>query len=261
MIKAEVAIIGGTGFYDPRIMDDIQEITIHTEFGETGLLVGNVSKIPVAFLPRHGRRHGVPPHRVNYKANISALKQLGVTRVLATTAVGSLQESLPQGSLVIIDQFIDFTKNRECTFYNGEDGVVHTDFTEPYCPQLRTTLKKIMSEKEITFSDGGTYICTEGPRYETPAEIKAFALWGADVVGMTGVPEVTLAREAGLCYANLSLVTNFAAGISPHFLTHKEVVDIMREKIAVIRDIFTGVIVSLTERDCRCSHKEDYSLG
>jgi 5'-methylthioadenosine phosphorylase len=264
MINAKVAIIGGTGFYHPRIMDDVREKTINTEFGETDLLTGTVSKIPVVFLARHGRRHGVPPHRVNYKANISALKELGVTRVLATTAVGSLRDNLPQGSLVIIDQFIDFTKNREDTFYNGEneDGVVHTDFTEPYCPQLRNYLNDVMSEKEINFTNGGTYICTEGPRYETPAEIKAFALWGADVVGMTGVPEVTLAREAGLCYSNLSLVTNFAAGISPHFLTHKEVVEIMREKISVIREIFSAVIVTLTEeRDCRCSHKEDYSLG
>lgn len=264
MIKAEVAIIGGTGFYHPKIMDDIQEITINTEFGETDLLMGTVSKVPVVFLARHGRGHGLPPHRVNYRANISALKKLGVTRVLATTAVGSLKENLPQGSLVIIDQFIDFTKKREDTFYNGEgeDGVVHTDFTEPYCPQLRKYLKNVLSEKGITFSDGGTYICTEGPRYETPAEIKAFALWGADVVGMTGVPEVTLAREAGLCYSNLSLVTNFAAGISPHFLTHKEVVEIMSEKITMIREIFSAIVVSLKEeRNCRCRHKEDFSLG
>ncbi len=263
-MKIELAIIGGTGFYHPKIMNNIYEIKIKTEYGEVQLAVGTFNDVYIAFLARHGGRHQLPPHRVNYRANIAALKELGVKRVLASTAVGSLQKDLFPGSLVIIDQFIDFTKHREHSFYNGENagGVVHTDFTDPYCPQLRKSLKNVMIKKGIVFADRGTYICTEGPRYETPAEIKAFALWGADVVGMTNVPEVTLAREAGLCYANLSLVTNFAAGISPHALTHQEVVEVMREKINLIREIFMETMFSMPQdRECHCFIKEDYTLG
>lgn len=264
IMNINLAIIGGTGFYHPKIMNDIKEMKIQTRFGEAQLAVGTFNDIDIAFLARHGGRHQVPPHRVNYRANIAALKELGVSRVLASTAVGSLQKELSPGALVIIDQFIDFTKQREHTFYDGENagGVVHTDFTDPYCPQLRKYLKDVMIKKGIVFADRGTYICTEGPRYETPAEIKAFALWGADVVGMTNVPEVILAREAGLCYANLSLVTNFASGISPHALTHQEVVEVMREKINLIREIFMETLVSIPlERECHCFLKEDYALG
>lgn len=263
-MKVELAIIGGTGFYHPGIIENTEELLINTPYGDTRLLVGTYKETPVAFLSRHGVKHGVPPHRINYRANISALKDLGVKRVLATTAVGSLKKNLSPGTLVITDQFIDFTKGRDGTFYEGDDsgGVVHTDFTEPYCPQMRKILIKAGSAREIDFASVGTYICTEGPRYETPAEIKAFALWGADVVGMTGIPEATLAREAGLCYANLSLVTNYAAGISPHILTHREVVEMMQKKINLLREIILEVLVVLPKsRECNCRKKEDYILG
>jgi 5'-methylthioadenosine phosphorylase len=264
-MKVELAIIGGTGFYSPEILKSIDEVAVKTEYGEVQMTVGSYKDVYIAFLARHGGQHHLPPHRINYRANIAALKELGVTRILASTAVGSLRKNLSPGSLVIIDQFIDFTKNRQQTFYDGEHagGVVHTDFSDPYCPQLRNCLKNALEQKkDVTFIDEGTYICTEGPRYETPAEIKAFALWGADVVGMTNVPEVTLAREAGLCYATLSLVTNFAAGISPHVLTHREVAEVMAEKITLIREIFMETLISVPRhRNCRCSIKEDFALG
>ncbi len=263
-MKIELAIIGGTGFYHPGIIENTRELSIKTPYGDTHLLVGTYMGIPVAFLSRHGMKHGVPPHRVNYRANIFALKDLGVLRVLATTAVGALRKNLPPGTMVITDQFIDFTKGRGGTFYEGENsgGVVHTDFTTPYCPQLRKYLIKSISARGIDFASEGTYLCTEGPRYETPAEIKTFALWGADVVGMTGIPEATLAREAGLCYANLSLITNYAAGISPHILTHREVVAMMEKKINLLREIILEVLTALPEtRECNCGKKEDYILG
>ncbi len=262
-MEVEMAVIGGTGFYHPKIMENIEEKVIETKYGEAVIQVGYYKDKKIAFLARHGRRHGIPPHKVNYRANISALKEIGVKRVLATTAVGSLRKDLFHGALVIIDQFIDFTKNRQHTFYDGGgEEVVHTDFTEPYCPQLRERLKFAMEQKYVPFIFGGTYICTEGPRYETPAEIKAFARWGADVVGMTNVPEATLAREAGLCYANLSLVTNLAAGLSPKLLTHSEVVDIMKVKINLIRELFMETFYSMPEkRKCLCWYKEEFSLG
>lgn len=263
-MKIDLAVIGGTGFYYPGIMDNSKEITVKTAFGETQLISGTYQGFSIAFLPRHGKEHAVPPHRINYRANIAALKKIGVQRVLSATAVGTLNKQLLPGTPVIIDQFIDFTKNRQQTFYEGEDekGVVHTDFSTPYCPQIREHLKTMLQKKEVSFAEHGTYICTEGPRYETPAEIKAFALWGADVVGMTNVPEVTLAREAGLCYANLSLVTNFAAGISSRPLNHREVVEMMEEKLDLIRGIFMETLISLPpERDCHCWQKEDFPLG
>ncbi len=264
IMEINLAVIGGTGFYHPGILQDSRELTIKTVFGEALLIAGTYRGVPLVFLARHGKQHALPPHRINYRANIAALKKIGVQRVLSTTAVGSLQERLTPGLLVITDQFIDFTKNRPQTFYDGGDekGVVHTDFTDPYCPQIREHLKTTLSSKNIYYAGQGTYLCTEGPRYETPAEIKAYALLGADLVGMTNVPEVTLAREAGLCYANLSLVTNFAAGISPNSLNHQEVVEMMQEKLAVIREVLLETLISLpAERRCCCWQEEDYPLG
>ncbi len=262
-MKIDLAIIGGTGYYHPQLVDDAREITVDTKYGKARLIAGNYGQKTVAFMPRHGEKHQLAPHKINYRANITALKELDTQRVVSTTAVGSLKESIPPGTLVIIDQFIDLTKNREHTFFDGEDEqVYHTDFTEPYCAQLRNLLDNLLHKKSVSYVNGGTYICTEGPRYETPAEIKAYSMWGADVVGMTNVPEVTLARELGLCYATLSLVTNLAAGVSSHPLTHKEVVDMVNEKLGVIREIFIELLESLPlERDCSCWGKEDITLG
>jgi len=261
-MDVNLAIIGGTGYYHPRLLEDSREMTLDTKYGRAKMIIGTYGDKTVAFMPRHGDRHQLPPHRVNYRANIAALKELGIQRILSTTAVGSIKESITQGTLVIVDQFIDLTRNRQHTFYDGDDGpVYHTDFTEPYCPQLRNHLSNVLGGKGIPFVNGGTYICTEGPRYETPAEIQAFSSWGADVVGMTSVPEVTLAREAGLCYATLSMVTNLAAGISPHPLTHREVIDVVKEKINLIRELFLEVLAVLPQtRSCSCWEKEDITL-
>ena len=262
-MEIKLAIIGGTGFYEPGLLEQSKEIEVETEYGLSRLLTGTYQKQKIAFLTRHGAKHSLPPHKINYRANIAALKKLGVERVLSTTAVGSLRQEYAPGTFVVIDQFIDQTKTRVDTFFDGEDGAVyHTDFTEPYCPQLRNSLGRHFNKQGLAYVDKGTYICTEGPRYESPAEIKAFRTWGADVVGMTGVPEVTLAREAGLCYSSLSLVTNLAAGISKSHLTHKEVIDMVDEKISIIREVFLDVLVTLPdERNCRCWEKEDIELG
>ena len=253
------AIIGGTGFYDPRLLEDTEEQVLKNKYGEAHLLTGSYKGVSIAFLTRHGASHNIPPHRINHKANITALKELGVKRVLATTAVGSLRGNLLPGALVIIDQFIDNTRGNVCTFYDGEDGeVVHTDFTYPYCPQIRKYLAAVMTEKRIPYVDGGTYLTTDGPRYESPAEIKVYAHWGADVVGMTNAPEAILAREAGLCYANLSLVTNYAAGISAHPLNHQEVVEMMGRKIELIREVFLDTLTVMPpDRVCLCGESTE----
>ncbi len=241
-----LALIGGTGVYDPDMLKDIRDEVIATRYGEVQVSIGDFQGVEVVFLQRHGTGHTVPPHKINYRANIWALKELGVTKTLTTSAVGSLNESMKPGELVLLDQFIDFTKSRPFTFYDGEDGVVvHTDFTQPYCPSMGGLIRGAATELGLKLHGKGCYVCFEGPRYETPAEIVAFQRLGGDVVGMTNVPEVVLAREAGLCYAAVAMVTNFAAGISPTPLTHSEVLEVMQKNAESIRSLVMAVLARL----------------
>jgi len=173
----------------------------------------------------------VPPHRINFRANIAALQAVGVRAVFATAATGALKTELEPGALLVLDQFLDFTRARPLTFFEGEDGeVVHTDMTNPYCLRLRTRLLEAAREEGLAVRKGGTYVCVEGPRFETAAEIRMFAALGGDVIGMTGVPEVVLAREAGLCYAAVAVVTNPGAGLSAARPQHAEVERLMAER-------------------------------
>lgn len=257
--QVNLGIIGGSGFYEPGMLSDVYEAEVATPFGVITPLIGKLANgLEVAFLARHGREHSVLPHQVNYRANLWGLKALGVKRIIATTAVGSLDESLAPGMLVIIDQFLDFTKQRTLTFYdNGDVHKAHIDITEPYCADLRALLKRAAFQCNIPVRIGGCYVCSEGPRYETKAEVRMFQMLGGTVAGMTGVPEVVLARELGICYANISAVTNFAAGISPAPLKHSEVVQIMAENQSKIRKLITECLIGALERfDCGCGEKE-----
>lgn len=173
------------------------------------------------FLGRHGKGHRLPPHKINYRANIWALQEVGVEAILATFAVGSLTESLGAGSIVILDDFLDFTTQRPKTFF--EDEVVHTDMTRPYSPRLRKALLAAGEAIELELVDGGCYVCTDGPRYESPAEVRMFASLGGHVVGMTGLPEAVLARELGIEYGAVAMVTNLGAGLGEDPLSHHEV--------------------------------------
>ncbi len=250
----KIAVIGGTGVYDPGILSDVRGETVSTPYGEVHLKIGMYRGRTVAFLNRHGEDHSVPPHLVNYRANIAALKKLGVKNVLATGAVGSLNPAMQPGHFVFVDQFLDFTKNRQHTFFEGGlSGVVHTDMTSPYCPELREILARAARSYGFHAHAGGTYVCTEGPRFETAAEIKMFRLLGGDLVGMTGVPEAPLAREAEMCYATVAMVTNFAAGISPAPLTHREVVDVMMQNSENIKKLLVQAITWIDpDRTCSC---------
>ncbi|HEX3032236.1 MAG TPA: S-methyl-5'-thioadenosine phosphorylase [Bacillota bacterium] len=248
------AIIGGTGVYDPKILTDTREEKVHTNYGDVVVKVGSYHGKEIAFLPRHGAKHSVPPHLINYRANISALKQLGVTKILATAAVGSLNPAMLPGDFVLVDQFMDFTKNRAATFFEGgSQGVVHIDLTEPYCKELRGVMKTAAGQLGLRLSEGGNYVCTEGPRFETPAEIRMYRMLGGDLVGMTSCPEVALSREAEMCYATVAMVTNFAAGISPTCLTHSEVVETMRQNGEKLRQLVMKTMELITEeRSCAC---------
>ncbi|MEG6521599.1 S-methyl-5'-thioadenosine phosphorylase [Desulfotomaculum sp. 1211_IL3151] len=253
-MSVRIAIIGGTGVYDPNILDNIRNEKVVTPYGEVGLKVGDYQGKSVAFLNRHGAGHSVPPHLVNYRANIAALKELGVKSIFATAAVGSLNRNMAPGHFVFSDQFLDFTKVRQNTFFEGgKQGVVHIDMTDPYCPELRKVLSAAAEELSLTYHQYGTYVTSEGPRFETPAEINMFKLLGGDLVGMTSVPEVVLAREKEMCYANISMVTNYAAGISPTKLTHQEVLDVMAENAGNLRKLAMKAISLIdAERGCLC---------
>lgn len=250
-----VAFIGGTGFYSQSLMEEPQTITVNTRYGSVILQQGRCQGQEVYFLARHGTSHTVPPHMVNYRANIAALRHLGVDAVIATASVGTLRREIAPGSRVLIDQFIDFTRNRPSSFFDGSGGrVVHVDLTEPYCPEVRAAIRRAAAACSQEIIDGGCYVCTAGPRFETPAEIKMMAGWGGDLVGMTNVPEVVLAREAGLCYATITLVSNYAAGISAAPLSHQEVLDEMaRRKGALDRLLLEAAGGIAAKRTCKCS--------
>lgn len=250
----KMAIIGGTGVYDPQILDQVRDVQVRTPYGEVAAVEGTYGGRDVVFMNRHGNGHKVPPHQINYRALVWSLKELGVRCVLATTAVGSLNAEMKPGQIVFPDQFLEFTKARISTFFDGgEMGVVHTDMTEPYCPALRRQLSKAAESLGFSYHNGGTYVATEGPRFETPAEIRMYGKLGGDLVGMTSFPEVALARELGLCYATVSMVTNFAAGIQSTPLTHEEVLETMAAHSTNLKSLLLAAVPHLDEdRDCYC---------
>lgn len=254
MTKLKYGIIGGSGFYRPDLLKDVREIKVETPYGEIKPLIGRLKEMEVAFLPRHGQEHSVLPHQINYRANIWGLHSLGVKRVVATTAVGSLTPELAPGAMVIVDQFLDFTKQRPLTFFEqGDVQKAHIDITEPYCPAIRAALSKAALKLNLPVQIGGCYVCAEGPRYETAAEIRMYRMLGGTVVGMTGIPETVLARELGICYANLSTVTNWAAGITVAPLNHAEVVQIMGLNHGKLRELITNYLLDENyEFNCTC---------
>ncbi len=230
MSEIRIAIIGGSGLYE--LLEEAESRIVETPFGKSPRIdIGVFGEKRVAFLARHAKpgsmevKHEVPPHMINYRANILALKRLGVKAILATNACGSLKREYKPGDILIPDQLIDMTKNRDYTFYDGSvtpkeligeganSTVIHIDFTHPYCPSLRAIIIDAAKSINLKVHEKGCYVCTEGPRFETPAEIKFFSLIGVDVVGMTSVPEAILARELNMCYASICIITNYAAGM------------------------------------------------
>ncbi len=239
----EFAVIGGTGFYSLSEGQECDRIEVETRYGVVEVERARMGESEIAFVARHGRKHSVPPHRVNYRGNIAALRERGVKNILAAAAVGSISGELPPGSLVVLTQFLDFTRGRAGTFFDGEgEQVRHVDMTEPYCAHLRAELQAAAEGLGERVHPEGTYVCAEGPRFETAAEIEMFGKLGGDVVGMTNVPEVVLAREAGMCYAGVAIVTNWAAGVSTEPLKHEEVSDFMDEQTPRVRALFERVV-------------------
>jgi 5'-methylthioadenosine phosphorylase len=253
-VTAPLAIVGGSGVDVRALLDDPDDRTVTTPYGEASATTGRLAGTEVVFLPRHGRGHTDPPHRVNYRANVAALEQLGVERILATAAVGSMRGELRPGTFAIIEDFLDFTRGRDATFHDGgEDGVVHVDVTWPYCEQLRDTLLEVGERESVPVHDGGVYVCVEGPRFETASEIQMFRKLGGDVAGMTGAPEVVLARELGLCYATIAMVTNLAAGLRPEPVSHEEVLEAQAANADALAHLLLAAVPTVPqERACGC---------
>ncbi len=247
-----IAIIGGTGIYDPKIFKELGRRIIKTPYGSSPeIAVGELLGNEILFLPRHGKGHALPPHRINYRANIYALKVLKAERIISTNSVGAVNKKLAPGNIVIPHDFIDFTRGREATFYDKE--VVHIDVSEPYCPELRRVLAAAGEKVAGKVFSSAVYACMQGPRFETPAEIRMLHKLGCDVVGMTGVPEVALAREAEICYAAICTVTNFAAGIVKKKLTAAEVKEIVKKNQENLKKILVEAIRNIPEeRECVC---------
>ncbi len=253
-MQAEIGIIGGTGLYDPQLLKNIEEVTVDTPYGSPSdaITVGELVGRRVAFLPRHGKKHTIRPTDVNSRANIFALKKLGIKRILAPSAVGSLKEDYKPGDIVFADQFIDRTTKREQSFYT-EKLVCHVSVAEPMCPELRQTLITIAKEIGIRAHPAGTYVCIEGPRFSTKAESKLFRSWDADIIGMTLVPECVLAREAELCYASISTVTDYDVW-KDHVVSADEVIATMKTSVEKVKRIILETCARLP-KECACECK------
>jgi len=252
---SRIGVIAGSGLYEIKGLTIKKSRTVSTPFGipSEKYVCGEIENTEVIFLARHGKHHGIPPHMINYRANIWGFKKLGVNRILSISAVGGIKRGLKPGDIVILDQVLDMTKNRKSTFYDGNDGVVHIDFTEPYCPDLANALQKAGRKARVTVKKGGTYVAVEGPRLESASEIKSFRILGGDVVGMTGMPEASLAREAEICYSGLSVIANYAAGMSRQKLTVAEVMEAMKDTTENLKKLLKAVFSIIPDkRKCSC---------
>jgi 5'-methylthioadenosine phosphorylase len=253
MPDAEVGVFGGSGFY--AFLDDVDEVTLDTPYGEPSapIALGTVAGRSVAFLPRHGVRHQLPPHKVNYRANLWAMRSLGVTRVLGPCAVGSLQRHVEPGHVVVCDQLVDRTWGRPDTFFDGPE-VVHVSFADPYCPELRAVAVDAARSSGFEAHDGGTVVVVQGPRFSTRSESAWYRDQGWEVINMTQHPEAYLARELGLCYGSLALVTDYDVGIegvAP--VEHTEVMRVFEANLGKLRDALLRAIPAIPgERGCAC---------
>jgi 5'-methylthioadenosine phosphorylase len=246
----KVAIIGGTGI-DRLPGVTLEEQVLDTPYGRVTVYRADSEPNTLLYLNRHGPKGQIPPHKVNFRANMKALQMLGVERILATNAVGSIDPGLPPGSLVVLTDYLDFTSGRQATFYDGgKTGHAYTEMNDPYCSDLRQRLLNLAPEFELELRSRGTYVCTNGPRFETPAEIKMFSCLGGEVVGMTGVPEVALAKELGIHYASVAYSINWAAGMEASIRIVKEGIP---ELLARLLALYIRVLQTPEPMVCDCA--------
>jgi 5'-methylthioadenosine phosphorylase len=251
----KIGLIGGSGLYEIEGLEISEEVSISTPYGEPSSVykTGTISDIEVIFLPRHGEKHAIPPHKINYRANIWGFRHLGVERIISVSATGGINKELDAGNIVLLDQVIDMTMGaRPSTFYD-EGRVIHVDLTNPYCPEMRDLFIKASDAVKLPLKTSGTYVCSNGPRLETAGEIKFFSIAGADVVGMTAMPEAALARELEICLCGLAVVANPAAGTYEGKLTVTEVLETMKKSSDRIKALIKEAILNIPAiRSCPC---------
>lgn len=280
--RVEIGVFGGSGFYD--LLENAEEIEIETPFGKPSdkIKIGNIGvekeRKRVAFIARHGQGHKIPPHKINYKANVWAMKRLGVKRIISPMAVGSLNRLIKPGDFVVCDQFVNWTRtrgleHRDDTFYHGEevvdvkksDHVAHFSMADPYCDELRKNVIKNCKKLDIYFHEVGTVVVVEGPRFSTRAESRFFTNSGWDIINMTAYPEVVLARELGMCYTNIGLVTDYDVGLIDNKnikpVSTKEVIKVFNENNTKVKELIFEVIKSLPkQRKCKCDSYLDEAI-
>lgn len=255
MSGVEVGVIGGSGLYQMEGVKVLDEVFVETPFGKTSdqILLGELDGVKIAFLPRHGRGHLLSPSEINFRANIFALKTLGVENILSVSAVGSMKEEIKPGDIVLVDQFIDRTVRRTPTFF--ENGIVaHVSFADPVCNRLQKLLVKTAQKEGIRFQSGGTYLCIEGPMFSTRAESKLYRSWGVDVIGMTNLQEAKLAREAEICYTTIALATDYDCWhMTQEPVDVAQVLEIMQSNVETAKLLIRKTLPLLSKsRDCSC---------
>ena len=250
-----IGVFGGSGFYS--LLDDVEEVSVDTPYGEpsAALSIGLVEGVRVAFLPRHGLKHQLPPHKINYRANLWAMKELGVTRIIGPCAAGSLKKDVKPGDFVVSDQLVDRTSGRKDTFYDGPQ-TTHIAFADPYCPELRSLAIEAGINEGITIHERGTVVTIQGPRFSTRSESKWFQDAGWEVINMTQYPEAYLARELEICYANIALITDYDVGVAGEedAVTHAAVIEVFTANNDKLRHLLFSLIPKIpTERTCPCA--------
>ena len=261
--QADIGIIGGTGLYQMEGFTDVREVPVETPFGppSDSLMVGSLEGRRVAFLPRHGRGHRILPHELNFRANVFAMKKLGVEWILSVSAVGSLKERYEPLHVVVPDQFIDRTQQRKSTFF-GNGLVAHVAFAHPFCRNLSKVMAEACAEAGATHHVGGTYVCMEGPQFSTLAESELYRSWGADLIGMTNLQEAKLAREAEICYSTLAMVTDYDCWHPDHdAVTAEQIMGVLGRNAETARKVLRAAVRRLPiPRGCECATALKYAL-
>ncbi|MBR1424650.1 S-methyl-5'-thioadenosine phosphorylase [bacterium] len=251
--KADIGVFGGSGFYS--FLSDIEEISVKTPYGETSdnIFLGKIGNHRVAFMPRHGRNHSIPPHLVNFRANVWAMKHLGCKRVISPCAAGSLQKHVKPGDFVICDQFVDWTDGRKTTFFEGP-VVQHPSPADPYCPELRKLAIETGEKLGITIHRAGTVVVINGPRFSTKSESAFFTKQGWEVINMTAYPEAYLVKELNMCPLNISLITDYDAGLVGDVppVSHEAVMKVFNDNVANLKNLLFGMIENLPAEPCGC---------
>jgi 5'-methylthioadenosine phosphorylase len=253
--SVEIAIIGGTGIYDNNLFQEERIIAPHTPYGFTSesIVIGKFDDKKIAFLPRHGKGHKIPPHMINYRANIWALKELGVKRIIAPSAVGSLHYDYKPGDILLPDQFIDFTKNRKYSFFDGSQ-VCHISMADPFCMDLRKLASDYLTDSGIRFHKKGTYVCIEGPRFSTRSESRIFRdVYHADIIGMTLIPECVLSRESEICYLSISTITDYDVWADQP-VSSKDIIETLHKNVETTRTMLSKLIplIPYERTNCDC---------